>query len=193
MDTTTNTTFPEESAPVQMFFSTNDIKKNVIPKEDTSTSYIIFQNNELHTKLQELKNEMNEVNEEKADMENEISSLTRARTCLQGYVKNEFDLARCWKTLALSYKDHIVKFEKVCVISCLINLLFMVLLSMIGNFSLRITAVSLYVPTVFALTAVHIHRLHVGWNKNEKNTETLATIKKIDTSNLYLQELVDNI
>ena len=192
MNATTNT-YPEESVPVNMFFSTNDIKNKVIPKEDKSTSYIIFQNNELHTKLQNLQKEMNEVNEEKTEMENEISSLTRARTCLQGYVKNEFELATNWKFMASSYKDHLIKFEKAWVISCLFNLLFMVLLSMIGSFSLRITVVSLYIPTTFTLTAMRIHNLHKGWSTNEKNKETLEKIEKIDKSNVYIQELVDNI
>lgn len=183
----------EEFSPVNMFFSMNDIKNKVIPQDDKSTSYIIFQNNELHTKLETLKKEMTEVNEEKMEMETEIDSLTRSRTCLQGYVKNEFELASNWKFMASSYKDHLEKFEKAWVISGLINLLFMVLFSMIGSFSLRITAVSLYIPTTFTLTAIHIYELHKGWSTDEKNKETLESIEKINKSNAYIQDLVDNI
>ena len=183
----------DTNGPVNMFFSTNEIKKNVIPQEDKSTSYIIFQNNELHTKLEELKKEMIETNEEKNEMETEISSLTRARTCLQGYVKNEFELANNWKQLASSYKEFLVKFEKGWAISMILNLFFMILVSMIGKYSVRITVTSLYIPSAFIINANKIRKFHLGWNCDENNKELIERNNKIDKSNIYIEDLIDNI
>jgi hypothetical protein len=183
----------ETSAPVNMFFSTNEIKKTVLPKDDTSTAYIIFQNNELHTKLDELKKEMNEMAEEKNEMETEIGSLTRARTCLQGYVKNEYELAASWHSLATSYKYHISVYEKKWAISCMINIFAMLLFSMVDNSNFRMVLVSLYIPTAVAINTLEIRKLNLGWKNNETNKENLEKIEKINKSNLYIQDLVDNI
>lgn len=182
-----------ESSPVKMFFSTNDIKKNVVPKEDTSTTYIIFQNNDLHTKLHELKKEMNEVIEEKNEMETEIDSLTRARTCLQGYVKKEFELATLWSGLASSYKWHLHICEKGWAVSCLSNIFFMILLNIVSNYNVRMVIVSVYVPTAVVINTMKIRKVHVGWKNNEANKEALEKIDIINKSNLYIQDLVDNI
>jgi len=183
----------KEQVPVNMYFSSNEIKKNVLPKEDRTTAYIIFQNNELHTKLEALKKEMQEIVEERDDIERDVSSLTRTRTCLQGYVKNEYELAANWKLLATSYKEHLIKFEKGWALSCVVNMLFMCIICMINHHVFRNTLMSIYIPIKLALNGIQIHKLHVSWYKSEKNKQLIDIIEKIDKSNMYIQELVDNI
>ena len=98
-----------EQLPVNMYFSSNGIREQVLTKENPSMEYIIFQNNELHTKLSNLKDEYNELEVEKNEKEEEVDGLTKSRTTLQGYVKNEYELAMNWRKLSNIYEKSLKK------------------------------------------------------------------------------------
>ena len=76
--------YEESPTPIKMFFPQSEIKKTVLGKDDASLSYIIFQNNELHTKYMEMKDMVQEFEHDKDEQDMEIDSLTKTRTCLQG-------------------------------------------------------------------------------------------------------------
>lgn len=179
--------------PVNMYFSRKGIEKNVLPKDNSSTAYIIFQNNELHTKIEEMKTELNEVTVERDEKESEIDSLTKTRTCLQGYVKNEYELAMNWKTLATFYEKQNTFYEKKWCLSYLINALLIILLTFIQSFQIRVTIVSLYVPLMLYFNTKYVLVMKHAEKKEDNVKDAKEKIEKINKSNIYIEELVDNI
>ena len=179
--------------PVNMYFSRKGIEKNVLPKDNSSTAYIIFQNNELHTKLEELKKELNEVTVDRDEKESEIDGLSRTRTCLQGYVKNEYELAMNWKTVATFYEKQVNIYEKKWCMSYMINTLFMIMMTFIQSFQFRVTFVCLYVPFMFYLNTKYVIMMKNESKKDETVKDSKDKIEKINKSNIYIEELVDNI
>lgn len=191
--TTNNENINVDEIPVKMFFSQSKIKSDVIPKQDTSTAYIIFQNNELHTKLDSLKQELVELNAEKEEQEQEIDSLTRSRTCLQGYVKNEYELSQSWKLIANSSKSYIKTYEKYWAMYCVVNIFCIIIINMVTNNQLRLTIIALYIPINFGLNAKEIYKLKHKIMNDELIKNAEEQIIKIDKGNSYIQELIDNM
>ena len=183
----------EHQTPVNMFFSQQEIKKNVLPKDDVSTSYIIFQNNELHTKYEEAKLQISELTNEKEDQEDEIDSLTKTRLCLQGYVKNEHIIATNWKEIAKLYKSTLNEYNKYWNTCYIINIMFILVISIIQNNEVRITIMCMY-STINIYVAYSINKnLTNQWFYNETIKNEISEIDNLDKSNNYIDDLIDNM
>ena len=182
-----------EQLPVNMYFSSNGIREQVLTKENPSMEYIIFQNNELHTKLSNLKDEYNELEVEKNEKEEEVDGLTKSRTTLQGYVKNEYELAMNWRKLSNIYEKSLKKYEKLWILSVSLNILLVIMISFIFNNNLRFTLLFVYLTSYAYLNGKKIYELRVYFKENEVIINSKNEIKKINKGNAYIQELVDNV
>ena len=183
----------QEATPVKMFFSSSEIKEKVVPKDDVSTAYIIFQNNELHTKLENVKNDLIEVTTEKDELENEVDSLTKTRTCLQGYVKNEHIIGSNWKKIAMCYHSVLKKYNKNMNIQYLVNIIFVLLISSIINYELRISIAIIYSTSNIYVNYKRGIELNKQWLQNVDILGYQTEIKNLDKSNSYIDELIDNM
>ena len=184
--------YEESSTPIKMFFPQSDIKKSVLGKNDASLSYIIFQNNELHTKYVEMKDMLQQFEHDKDEQEMEIESLTKTRTCLQGYVKNEYELAQNWKMLATMFEDIYKIILSSFKMTILLNITMYMLITSIYNMHIRVALNLLYsvVQIVYMINKLKVFK---NMYENEELMKTKDDIKRIDKSNIYIQELVDNI
>ena len=182
-----------EQLPVNMYFSSNGIREQVLTKENPSMEYIIFQNNELHTKLSNLKDEYNELEVEKNEKEEEVDGLTKSRTTLQGYVKNEYELAMNWRKLSNIYEKSIKKYEKLWILSVSLNILLVILMSFIFNNNLRFTLLFVYLSTYAYFNGKKVYELRNYFKENEIIINSKNEIKKINKGNAYIQELIDNV
>ena len=184
--------YEESPTPIKMFFPQSEIKKTVLGKDDASLSYIIFQNNELHTKYMEMKDMVQEFEHDKDEHDMEIDSLTKTRTCLQGYVKNEYELAQNWKILATKFEDIYKAILSSFKMTMLLNMAMYMVIVSIYNLHIRIVLNMLYGTIQIVYMRKKLKEFKNMYD-NEDLTKIKDDIKRIDKSNIYIQELVDNI
>ena len=183
----------ENVAPVKMFFSQPAIKNQVLSQDDKSASYIIFQNNELHTKLETLKNEYKELENEKWELDSDVDGLTKTRTCLQGYFKNEHIISTNWKNIALNYKFTLNNYKKQWNIYYLINVLMMCLITIIYNREIRISIMCIHASVYVYLNYKKNKDLSNEWCCNNVNIAAYEENSNLDKANSYIEELIDNM
>lgn len=186
------------SIPVNFFLKKKDIQDNVVHKNGatdtnstTATAYIIYQNNHLTARISEVLLENATLQNEKEELEEFCDKLEKTRTCLQGYIKNEHDHAKKYKELSKLYLACNTETQKLYVPFHVVIITYM-LVSFILQMSNVIAATAIacflgghifFVVMIYNNTNQHIH----------KSTELLAELKKTEQSNVYLDDLIDNM
>lgn len=183
-----------EEIPVKMYFTTNEIKKDILTKDNSTTEYIILQNNKLHAYVKDLERKLNECETEKKEAEDEVDSLTKSRTCLQGYMKNELEYAENWKKVANIYNTQLKRYTDIAVTSLFLNLFYIVLLS-VCPYSIRIklTLTTMYITMMTYYCGMNLYNIYYHHTKHHSLIDVKKEITKIEKSNLYIMDLIDNI
>lgn len=175
--------------------SENDLKKEVLSKDDPTTSYIILQNRKYQEMIEEITNENISLKNTLDDQENELDSLSKSKTCLQGYIKNEYEYAQNWKFVASFHKEIQEKaFTMITtfVISYILSMVFGLLLITTNMKYLKIYMI--VVNSIFMIVyAKYMYMIYSILNKNKDIKKITEDIKKIERSNQYIQDLIDNI
>lgn len=182
-----------QQQPIKMFFSTSDIQQNVLKKDDTSSAYIIMQNNELHTHVHNLKEELSQLKYEKEELEQEVDSLSKTRTCLQGYVKNELELTEHWKTVSMIYEKQLNLYYKRWFVCIHISTIACIVLTLLPIVQLRNALLLIYVPPFVYYNMKDLMKIKHKHTKDDILVENKESIEKIEKSNIYIQDLIDNI
>lgn len=185
----------DKKAPINVFFSEQGTyeTKSKNKDKDHLGSYIIHQNNELHQKLSDLKQKYNDVVVERDFFEQEVDALTKSKTCIQGYMKNELALTESWKYLSETYLEGIKK-HKFAWMICLVEYIMATLLVFIfphtnfGNIMMY-----LYVPVLAMYNLLKLKQFMYDFEKNTLIVDAKNNITKIDKANMYVLELIDNI
>ena len=172
--------------------SEKEVKTDILTKEDPTTNYIILQNQKYQILMEEITNEIVQLKLQLDDQENDIESLTKGKVCLQGYVKNEYEYAQNWKQLATSYQTIINKLHNVLNVMIFTYITLMLSSILINDIIIVRFFVGLCTLT-FAICYINestnIYKM--------LNTDDIQTIKKqivkIEKSNEYIQDLIDNI
>ena len=186
--------FENEEIPVKMYFTTNELKKDVLPKDNSSTAYIIMQNNKLHACVKDLERQLSECENDKRTAEDEVDSLTKSRTCLQGYMKNELEYAENWKTVANIYQSQLNRYIDVIVKALLLNMFYIILLSICPySIRIKITLTMMYLTMMGYYCGNNLYNIYFNHTKHHALLEVNKEITKIEKSNLYIQDLIDNI
>jgi hypothetical protein len=187
----------DKKTPINVFFSEQGFTKGTSDtksKNDNYGSYIIHQNNELHQKLSDLKKKYNSVVVEKDFFEQEVDALTKSKTCLQGYMKNELALTESWKYLSENYLEGMNKHNHawmLCFVEYIINITLVFSFSYNCNFTKLI--MFLYVPMSMVYNILKMIQYTRDFKKNSLITDAKNNILKIDKANMYVLELIDNI
>jgi hypothetical protein len=180
-----------QETPVNFFIKQNQIEEAISKTEDTSTAYIILQNNILQSKYIEIVKLNVELTNKYEELENDNDALQKSKTCLQGHVKNEFYRAENYKSLEDFKTKTISKFIKLLFICNLISIFYMMLIFTPFEFKYECSL-------LIIITGFHIYILYDRTNKickaikNNKINDIISDIKEIENSNKYLEELVDN-
>jgi hypothetical protein len=188
----------ETEVPLKMLISTEDINKHLRPISDTtSIEYIILQNNKLHALLSQRTENLFELRKTIEELENEVDSLTKSRTCLQGYLKNEVELAQNWKKMTDIYKDNEVDTFKYALHSTYTFLLLWIfmMISYIYDFNTQLYIygfITLSMSNIVYMCSNEYDRKHKLYHSSDF-IGLKESIHKIEKSNMYIQELVDNI
>lgn len=183
-----------DASPIKMYFTTNELNKEVLPKDNSSTAYIILQNNKLHAHVKHLEKQINMLEHEKNTAEDEVDSLTKSRTCLQGYMKNELEYAENWKTVSIIYNEQLFRYLDVCLKALLLNVCYMIILSFCPyDFKIKLTFTTVYITMMGYYCCTNLFHIYHCHTKYDALVELKKNIAKIEKSNLYIQDLIDNI
>jgi len=183
--------------PLKMLISTEELKKTMGASEQSSdqssTAYIILQNNKLHAQFLVQKEESCDLQKQLEDMEIEVDSLTRSRNCLQGYVKNEVELAQNYKSLLKSTNKITKQLFNHLYISFAFHLIIMIIIMLISSHQKAVMGVVLAYIMMNSVFQMKQAQRFIGETKSPENKKYSDGIKKIEQSNTYIQELIDNI
>ena len=179
--------------PIKMFISQSEINE-VMKKDDQVTAYIILQNNILIQKQIELIKENCEIINQKEELEMYTDRLEKSKICLQGYVRNEHELVLKYKTL---YDLQNRVYNEFCTEFVITHVVPFTLFTIMPF----ILFINVYMLMMVYIVSLITHVLIIGCSykyinglkKSKKITEILDEIKKISQSNVYIDDLIDNI
>lgn len=174
------------------FIKPTEVDNVIENKDDKSTAYIILQNNTLHSKHQELKEELETIKNERDELESLNENLERSKGCIQGLAKNQYLLSQ-EKTKQVSYykKQLNYLYDQNEIIYYMSIPYILLILFHITNMKVSITV-------MIMTTAAQINHYIKNYNwmkqltKNNDIKEIEDEIKALDKSNDYLHELIDN-
>jgi len=180
-----------KETPVNLFIKQSDIDNNVLNKDDSSTAYIIYQNNIIQGKYHKLISEYNELKNEKDTLEEDNDRLEKAKTCLQGHVKNEFVKSICYKDLLTNNTEILREQMNMFLVCNLISILYMIMpfLNLSHHYSL---AFLLTTVTMHSSVIMKGYERIIELKKDEKIKKIEDEIMEIEKSSKLIEELVDN-
>jgi len=191
-----------ESVPVNFFLTKKDIEENVVSNmksgsqgQDMSTVYIIYQNNHLVTRINEVTLENTKLKQEKDEQEEFCDKLEKTRTCLQGYVKNEYERANKYKQLSTIYSHNLNLQENRNLLTHALTAIDMTIVVLLHFLIKNTTLIATILVCYTGYTLIMLGRLYRA-TKTNKSREVIALlddIKKTEQSNVYIDELIDNM
>lgn len=171
------------------YMTERELKDNILNKDNSSTEYIILQNNVLQSKYTKLIEEkkLNEQLLEEKDYD--IESLEKSKTCLQGYVKNQYEVIDNLKNLIVKTEFLSNKWKHYYLISMFLPAPIMIL----NFFELPIEfIIGLMVGYVTMQLGINFEIIKTSKKKEKELEELKEIINSIDKTNEYLDELIDN-
>ena len=176
---------------VNLFISQQEIDKKVLNKEDSSTAYIILQNNVLQEKYDKISKKLYDITNVKDTMEEDNDRLEKSKICLQGYVKNYFTLASNLRKIADVQKTITKICKKIAFESNLTT--FIIAFLSINNYSFYIkvclinTIILVYSIRLYSdISNIKLLKTDVHYLKMlEENDEITSSSKLLD-------EIIDN-
>lgn len=169
-------------------FNPDTIKNEILTKDNTAVEYIIFQNNTILSELIEKNTKIKELENEREDLEEEVDSLTRSRTCLQGISKNYYELFEIEsKKNKLIYNGFIL----FSIYSLSMNIIYsiaMISSNILGKYDLQFKCAFTIIMFIS-----HIIYYSTIFNKYIRNTKLNETLKKLKAANKNIDELIDNM
>ena len=172
--------------------SEKELKKDILIKEDPTTNYIILQNHKYQVMMEEMTNEVVTLKRQVEEQEDEIESLTKGKTCLQGYVKNEYEYAQNWKQLATCHQKIVYKminYTSLIITAYTALMLSAVLMNDLTMIRAFIGICTLVFAIYYTNESINIYKIL----KTDDIERIKKQILKIEKSNEYIQDLIDNI
>jgi hypothetical protein len=126
-------------------------------------------------------------------LEEEVDNLTRTRTCLQGYVKNEIELSENYKTMTSIYLDALNTLYVKCMLCFYLTIFMYIVVGCITHTELRLTLLCIYVPSSAYYSAKELRRIRRKYLYDDDILNVKETINRIEKNNTYIQDLVDSI
>lgn len=174
----------------QMFIDTHKVNKVLQHQENKSMDYIILMNNELQTKYENEKTEKMNLEKQNEELENDIDNLSKTRTALQGYMKNEIEYAKAWKSNSNTYKEWYYYVVLNVVLHVFIQLTVIMIMTTIPIEYERLF-IMFYTPFYVVVSTCGV----IGMYNTPKELTLMNDkhILEIEKANLYIMDLLDNI
>ena len=180
--------------PIKMFISQSEINE-VLTKDNQTTAYIILQNNVLIQKHLDLIKENHELINQTEELTSYTDRLEKSKICLQGYVRNEHDLVLKYKKLYKIQNTTQSEIYTECIIMHAVPITLFIITPFIAYFFHVYMLMIVYITSIVAYTIIigcsykYINDL----KKSNIITFIIEDIKKTTQSNVYLDDLIDNI
>jgi hypothetical protein len=109
-------------------------------------------------------------------------------------MKNELEYAENWKTVANIYQSQLNRYIDIIVKAMLLNIFYIILLS-VCPYSIRVklTLTTMYLTMMGYYCCNNLYNIYFNHTKHHALLEVKKEITKIEKSNLYIQDLIDNI
>ena len=180
------------SPEYNFFIKPTEIEETVKNKDDKSTEYIIFQNNVLHSKNNELTQQLNVSIHEKDELEDYSDKLEKSKSFLQGISKNQYLLSREKDKEIVYYKSNIEQSFQMTLMSGIFTVPYVLLL--LSN--IVDTKIKYAIMIINTTTQLKMMYNNCKWKqfvyKTEELKEIEKEIKELDNSSEYLHDLIDN-
>lgn len=182
----------DQTTPISMFFCQSDVEKDIQNKDDKSTAYIIHQNNILQTKYIILLKEFNELKAEKDSLEEDTDKLQKAKTCLQGHVKNEYIRANNYKLIVENTEHGMNTLIKFVFSGNILSTPMYICVPFITDniFHTLLILLAVVITHVFTIYKGIVNLKRIAYDPDIQ--KIVLENKEIEKSNTYLEELVDN-
>lgn len=171
------------------YMTERELKDNILNKDNSSTEYIILQNNVLQSKYTELIEEK-KINEQLLEEKDyDIESLEKSKTCLQGYVKNQYEVIDNLKNLIVKTEFLSKKWKLHYLISMFLPAPIMIL-----NF-VRLPmefTIGIMIGYITIQLGINFEIIKNAKKKEYELEEIKENVNNIDKSNEYLDDLIDN-
>jgi len=174
----------------RMFIDTEKVDKVLQRQENKPMEYIILMNNELQSKYENEKVEKVKLEQINEELEEEIDSLSKTRTALQGYMKNEIEYAKAWMSNCTIYKEWYYYVVLNIVLHVIIQLCVIAILSTIPVEYERLF-IMFYTPLYIIMSTCSV----IGMYNTPKELTLIndKNILQIEKANVYIMDLIDNI
>lgn len=181
------------NTPVNLFFAGAGSNNSKDGKSDKSSeAYIILQNDILHEKYDSILKELNELRTEHDDLETDNDRLQKSKTCLQGYVKNEFFRASEYRKQNKMYKNALKLSTKYSNISNAMAFIYGCVPLILG--SVYVSAGFLSMTFVFHIYVIRKYEYEMKSILDKKTLlKSQREINDIEKSSKMIEDIVDNI
>jgi hypothetical protein len=113
--------------------STAKAVEAILNKEDKAVDQIIKQNKYLFETIGVLRNELSAMEKEKDELEQDVESLSKSKTVLQGYMKNIYELNQIERELKQIHQCTLTRFRYFFYVTLLTCILFYLMLINLHN------------------------------------------------------------
>lgn len=169
-------------------FNPDTIKNEILTKDNKAVEYIIFQNNTILSELIDKNTKIKDIENERENLEEEVDSLTRSRTCLQGLTKNYYELFEMETKKSKMLYDGFVLFSVYALSMNIIHSIGMISSSLLGKYDINFKCI--FAVIIFITNIIYFVIL---FNKYILNTKLKDAIKKLKNANKNIDELIDNM
>ena len=171
-----------ENPNVSLYFGGLKNSPLLNDKDDGALKFIILQNDQFHQEIDKIKEKCKVLEAEIMELEASNDSLEKTRKCLQGYIKNEHDVATSYKELY----EITNKRSNSLALNRFLSMIIFGISNIINNY---------YVSLMISIGII----TYMFYDFNSYTSQTkrlnviLKRIKETEKSNSYLDELIDNM
>lgn len=171
--------------------STAKTVEAILNKEDKAVDHILLQNRALVVKIDELKDSLNTVTNEKNEMEEENDSITKSKNILQGYMKNFHEMNKLEKKLKNNFETSYKNYRNMYYVLMMHALMFYMLIINVHNPIMQFLSYNTFVAIIIGLTFYYHKHVHSVIEKDNKNiNEELAKLYKATD---MINDLMDSL
>jgi hypothetical protein len=151
----------------------------ILNKEDKAVDHILLQNRVMAVKIEELKDSLNAVTNEKNEMEEENDSITKSKNILQGYMKNFHEMNKLEKRLKENHETSYKNYRNMYYVLMIHSLMFYLMIINVNNPMIQFLCFNTFAGVIIGLTFYYHKHVHRVIEQNNKTImEELAKIHK---------------
>ena len=160
------------------------------PNDEKLVEHIIQQNKDLQSSCESMKTEMNDLNNEKDMLENENESMQKSRQIMIGYMKNLNELSKTESKIRHNhYKSYCLMYQFNVGLLIFCSSFYAIILAIENHMTQHMYCI-LYLLSLLIFTK---YIYDTNTNIQKQNTDLYVELKKIESANDLINDLLDNL